>query len=191
MPKAIAICFLDEHFICKLLWFKKGHDHTSVYFGMSAEEAVNIAYNQDSKYILVVHNHPLSSLDMPDYGSRRNNIQASYAYKEAILDFSDTDLNTANYWSMRCREANLGYAQAVLVAGDIKISGDEQLVNNFSVNKPLFPSSNSSVNQASASGWFWLLIISIIISLASVFPKLLFPLIVMFLIMFFIGISRK
>lgn len=130
-----AICLLDEHFICRFIWFIKGENRFSVNQGITAEEIIDIALQNSCKYIITAHNHPVSSLDRPDYGSRRANIYASYAHKEAVLEFSDIDYNTAEHWLEQCHTRQIGFADALLVARDVKLRGDNELVENYRMNK--------------------------------------------------------
>jgi hypothetical protein len=131
----IAICFFDEQFTCKLIWFNKGENRSKVTLELSIDNAINIASQHNCRYIIAVHNHPLSSFDIPDLGSRRANIYASYAQKEAISYFSDTDMKTYHLWEESCCEKQIGYADVLLVAGDIKIIGNSELIANFSENR--------------------------------------------------------
>jgi hypothetical protein len=133
----IAICFLDEAFACRLIWFNKGPDRRSVGSFLSIGKAVReVAPEVRARHLLIAHNHPLSSYDIPDYGWRSMNIAASYAHKDAITEFSEKDLETGDSEANACRQAGLGFAQAVLVAGDIKLEGDKEIVDNFRAFKP-------------------------------------------------------
>lgn len=123
----IAICFIDEDFFCRLIWFNKGVNHQAVNIELPLEEAVVVARENNIKYIVLSHNHPVSSYDLPDYGSRRLNIQASYELKAGLLGFSAQDKISGAHWQSVFNEAGIGYADAVFAAGNYEISGDSQL----------------------------------------------------------------
>ena len=132
----IAICFLDNEFICKLIWFNKGASHKSANIELSIEKAIEVAIEKNIKYIVLSHNHPISYQDLPDYGSRRLNIQASYDLKSGLLGFSDQDMISGSIWQSAFNDVGIGYADAVFVAGNYKISGDSQLIDNYNQHKP-------------------------------------------------------
>ena len=132
----MAICFLDKGFSCRLIWFNKGPSHTMVPMGLSAEDIIAAARNIDARHVVVAHNHPISSYDMPDYGTRRMNIQASRARKRAILGFSDMDTSLDLVLEPSLREEGIGYAAAVFVAGEYKLHGDDCLLENYNANRP-------------------------------------------------------
>ena len=132
----IAICFIDNEFLCRLIWFNKGTNHQAANIELSVEEAIEVARKNDINYIVLSHNHPVSSYGLPDYGSRRLNIQASYDLKAGLLGFSDQDKISGAYWQNVLNETGIRYADAVFVAGTYKISGDSQLIENYNQNKP-------------------------------------------------------
>lgn len=132
----IAICFIDEEFICRLIWFNKGVSRQATHIGLSPEEAITQSENHNTKYIILAHNHPVSSFDLQDYGSRRLNIQASYDLKAGLLDFSEQDKISGNMWYSTLDEKGIRYADAVFVAGEYKISGNAELIENYEGSKP-------------------------------------------------------
>jgi len=132
----IAICFIDEDFFCKLIWFNKGANHKTANIELPLNEAVAVAKKNNIKYVVLSHNHPVSSYDLPDYGSRRLNIQASYDLKAGLLGFSDQDKISGAHWRSIFNEAGVRYADAVFVAGNYQINGDSQIVENYNQNKP-------------------------------------------------------
>ena len=127
----VALAFVEEGFSTKKIWFNKGSDHTNVQYGLDPKEVLKYSRRFNAKQIIDAHNHPLSSKDRPDYGSRRANIAASYRQKEAKFGFSDTDnMSTANY-SAFLEDHDIKHADVVYVAGDYEIRGDEDMVNRF------------------------------------------------------------
>ncbi len=131
----VAIAFLREDWSTQKIWFNKGESHRSVTYGLEPREVLKYARKFDAKYVIDAHNHPLSSKDRPDYGSRRANIAASYQQKRDQFGFSDTDnLSTANY-STKPENRGLKYADVVYVAGDYQIRGDDEIIDKFSEEK--------------------------------------------------------
>lgn len=152
----IAVCFLDENFRCKLIWFNKGADHRSVPLLITPGEAISIAKSNHLKYLIIMHNHPLSSKIIPDYGSRRRNIEARYFYKEQLRDFSGADKAAARFWSDSLKMEGIGYADVVFVAGDYRIEGDKEIIDNLKSNRPFLEKLGTSGGCLS-----WTLLISI------------------------------
>ena len=134
----IAICFIDQEFICKLIWFNKGHNYQAATIDLPIIDAIEVAKKNNIKYIVLSHNHPVSSNYLPDQGSRRANIQASYALKSGLLGFSQQDKISGSYWQNTLQENEIGYADALFVAGNYKIIGDTNLIDNYNQNKPTF-----------------------------------------------------
>lgn len=132
----IAICFLDENFTCNLIWFNKGSTHQEVSIGLSPLEAIKKAQEYGHKYIIVAHNHPISSHDLPNYGRRKLNIQASYAHKRALLNFSNQDISSGSKWVDILSKEGIAYVETVFVAGTYKTYGDRGLIDNYNMNKP-------------------------------------------------------
>ncbi|MDD2402121.1 MAG: hypothetical protein PHI90_07330 [Clostridia bacterium] len=183
----IAICFLDENFICKSIWFNKGMDHTQVHLGISVQEAVSHAKEIRCSFIITAHNHPISSFDRPQYNTRRENIAASYALKEAQFAFSETDETTATFWGTYLNSRKIGYAEVVLVAGDKLIQGDEEIINNFSINKAKY-SKNKIINSNNGDSNYMLFFLIVIFTvLLSKFPYQVGALIPYMLLVLLIG----
>lgn len=148
-----AICFLKQDFLCNRIWFNKGPNRTIVQRGLQPEEVVTKASKLDTQYIIVAHNHPVSSKDLPDYGSRSANIQASYDLKEQQFGFSAQDNLTFDYYSEYISQVGLGYADAVFVAGDYQIYGDEAIIDNFNSKQRRYevPKYNASSPKTSST----------------------------------------
>ncbi len=132
----VAICFLDEQHACKLIWFNKGPNHRTVPLKLSPQQAFEVGGQIGTKSIIVAHNHPMSSQDIPDYGMRSLNIQASYEHKVQILDFSDADLSLRTNWRGFLETKGLSHADAVFVAGTYTINGHEHIIYNYNLCKP-------------------------------------------------------
>lgn len=130
----VAISFLNENFKCNKIWFNKGPDHTNVSLNLDPKEIIEYAERFNSKYIIISHNHPASSKLIPNYKTKHENIQANKRLQKELFDFSDQDLKSANVYNSYIDKAGLGFAEAVFVAGDYKISGNKKLVDNFSEN---------------------------------------------------------
>lgn len=131
----VAICFLNANFVCKSIWFNKGSDHTQARLGLTVQDVGNRAEALKCKYVIIAHNHPISSFNMPRHSTRRENIAASYAQKELQFGFSATDRRTGETWRAYLVSRNIGFAQAVIVAGDILLEGNEEIIDNFRSNR--------------------------------------------------------
>jgi len=131
----IALAFVREDYSTRKIWFNKGSNRKHAQYGLDPPELLKYARRFDAELIIDGHNHPVSSKDIPDYGSRRANIAATYRQKEASFGFSDTDnASTANY-STFLEDHGIKHADVVYVAGDYQIRGDQEVIDRFSREK--------------------------------------------------------
>lgn len=154
-----AICFLNENFVCNQIWFNKGPDHTTVSLGLAPKEIIEYGVKYEAKYIIIAHNHPASSKLIPDYKIKFENIQANKELQRELFNFSDQDSKSANYYGSYLQENGLGFADVVFVAGDYKIFGNEEIVENFEENRKTSETNVGCLTPAIISFIIFLLII--------------------------------
>ncbi len=132
----MAVGFLDAECRCRLVWLNKGPNHRRVPLVLSQDEVVTTAKNKGARFVLLAHNHPISSFDRPNYKTRRMNIQASRALKRAQSRFSEADDAFGAAIRLRLEAEGIGLAEAVIIAGTAVLRGDEQVIQNYQAHKP-------------------------------------------------------
>lgn len=153
----VALAFVREDYSTRKIWFNKGSSHDEVQYGLDPPELLKYARRFNADLVIDGHNHPVSSKDIPDYGSRRANIAASYRQKEAQFGFSDTDdMSTSNYATF-LEDHGIKHADVVYVAGDYQIRGEQEVIDRFTKEKNRSqrssgPSRDSSSGSTGNSG---------------------------------------
>ena len=130
-----AICFLDSTYSCKKIWFNKGPDHTTVSLGLTPEQIVNKASNIKAQNIIIAHNHPVSSKDMPNYTSKSASIRAQKQLKRQQFGFSPQDKLSGAHYDAELTTKELNVAEAVFVAGSYQIEGEAKIVDTYKRNR--------------------------------------------------------
>lgn len=132
----IALCFFDPKFTCKLIWFNKGPNRAMVPSHLPPEMASETGKGLGILAVVLAHNHPVSSFDMPDYGSKSLNIEAAREHKVQLLGFSDIDLSSRQLWQASFSAKSIAYAEAVFVAGSYMLEGHKSITENHDKSKP-------------------------------------------------------
>lgn len=133
----LAICFLAADFKCKKIYFEKGEDNSGISVKLKINKAVQYAINNQMKYIIVAHNHPLSSIGIASDGQSMVKYRTDFHGRKELLNFSQSDKEYLKDWLAHCERVNIGMAFSVAVSGKMFFEGDLNVLNNISKNDPL------------------------------------------------------
>lgn len=127
----VTICLLDSSLTCRLLWVNKGENRAEAEILLPSMDIAELAPLYNGRHVVRGHNHPVSSKDRPDYGSRRANIRASYEHKERLRAFSEQDYLSRAWSKETLSSHDLTFTDVVFSAGTYKLQGHEKVVDAF------------------------------------------------------------
>ncbi|HEY8468961.1 MAG TPA: hypothetical protein VIL18_04930 [Longimicrobiales bacterium] len=131
----VAVCLLDEAFVCNLIWVNGGElDQVRIRFGVETFVR-GISPYVGARHIIVAHNHPIPSL-APGDRRRRGGARPDHADLERLTAFSEQDHSGSEAWRSYCRLHGLGHAEVLYASRNILIGGDRALVDEWRAHRP-------------------------------------------------------
>ena len=133
----MAFCFFDDILHCHAIWLEKGQDVNGVNPSISYVDAIKFSQLNDFKYILMSHNHTVTSDDVSYFKSYGVNIKSSSDIKrQQFLKFSPMDEFYSKIFLERCEQKGIGFAYSVIVNDEYLIKGNQEVRKNLAANKP-------------------------------------------------------
>jgi len=134
----MAFCFFDDILHCHAIWLEKGQDVNGVNPSISYVDAIKFSQLNDFKYILMSHNHTVTSDDVSYFKSYGVNIKSSSDIKrQQFLRFSEGDEFYSKLFMERCEQEGIGFASSVIVSNEYLVKGNQKIRKNIRDNKPI------------------------------------------------------